>query len=834
VTTAPTDQRPVTATYRLQLHTGFTFADAAEIVPYLADLGVSHLYLSPVLTAMPGSEHGYDVVDHGEVNPELGGESGLRALAEEAHAAGLGLVVDIVPNHMALAAPQWHNRPAWTVLAEGRHSATAHWFDIDWDALDGRVGLPVLGNTLNQTLAAGELSLDVGREDEGPAAGRPVIRYYDHVFPVAAGTLRLEQSSGEETDGHESGDSHRQAILDGADDVAQVVQRQHYLLSSWREADSFLNYRRFFEVDTLVGVRVEEPDVFEATHATVLGLNREGVIDGFRVDHPDGLAEPAAYLQRLRDAAAPGTPVWVEKILEDDERLPEEWACSGTTGYDALAALSLALVDPDSAAEVSRAWARVGGTPDLADVIAACKHDTAEDLLGPEVERLVRRAREVLPDRGADDLRPAVRELLTSVQVYRAYVTPGTKPAESALERLESAVAHAGEAAPEYKEVIEALGAVLIDPDAGTADPEAARDLCVRFQQTTGPVMAKSVEDTAYYRWHRLTALNEVGVNPSRGAHPDLRGLHEWATHQQSTWPEGMTTVSTHDTKRSEDVRARLIALAGDDEAWQECRKAAYEQALEHGLDGPVPHLIWQTLAGVGPISDQRLSEYLTKAVREAKVHTAWVDPQQEYEARVLECAEQARTGGDLHEAIDRAVERSRHQIEATVLGQKLLQLTLPGIPDTYQGSEVVDLCLVDPDNRRPVDYARRQEALARIDSGEDPADLDTMKLLVTARTLRLRRAHPEVFGPRGTYRALHAGPHLLGHVRAERVAALALRAPHRVDGAGLADERVELVAGAWRDELTGRRFEVSEGGLVLSHAFMDAPVALLVRQDAA
>jgi len=828
------------------MHAGFTFADAARIVPYLADLGVSHLYLSPVLTAMPGSPHGYDVVDHGEVNPELGGEEELRALAHEAHAAGLGLVVDIVPNHMAFAPPQWRNAQAWQVLAQGRHSPTAHWFDVDWDALDGRIGLPVLGNTLNQSLAARELTLDVGREDEGPAAGRPVIRYYDHVFPVAAGTLGLEHQehqehhegepepeseAGAEQDQSSTDATSEPAVLAGADDVSEVLQRQHYLLACWREADSFLNYRRFFEVDTLIGVRVEESDVFEATHQSMLALNREGIIDGFRVDHPDGLADPAGYLRMLRDAAAPGTPIWVEKILEDDELLPEDWACSGTTGYDALAAISLALVDPDSAREITQAWARVGGTPDLADVIAACKRDSVIDLLGPEVERLVRRAAEVFPERDADELRPALRELLTSVEVYRAYVTPGSRPTATARGRLEAAVDRARQAAPEYAEVIEAVGAVLLDPDAGTGDPQAARDLCVRFQQTTGPVMAKSVEDTAFYRWHRLTALNEVGVNPAQGASPDLRGLQDWAAHQQSNWPEGMTTVSTHDTKRSEDVRARLLALAGDAEAWQECRAAAYEQALENGLDGPVTHLIWQTLAGVGPISSERLSEYLTKAVREAKVHTSWTEPEAEYEARVLECAEHARTSGDLHDAIDRAVERSRHQIEATVLAQKLLQLTLPGIPDTYQGSEVVDLCLVDPDNRRPVNYTRRQEALAEIDSGGDPTDLEGMKLLVTARTLRLRREHPEIFGTHGSYRPLHAGSHLVGHVRAERVAALALRAPHGVDGAGLASQRVELVPGAWRDELTGRRFEIGGGGMALTDVFMDAPVALLVRE---
>lgn len=814
MTAAPADQRPVTATYRLQLHAGFTFADAADVVPYLATLGISHLYLSPVLSATPGSMHCYDVVDHSSINAELGGVQGLRNLARTAHGAGLGIVVDVVPNHMVLDAPQWRNAQAWSVLRAGRHSAYAHWFDVDWDALDGRFGLPVLGQPLSEALDAGELSLDTGRSDEGVAAGQPVIRYFDHVFPVAEGSL---DGPGVEGD---------------AQDVAAVLDRQHYRLASWREGDEVLNYRRFFEVDTLIGVRVEESDVFEQTHRVLIDLHHEGVIDGLRIDHPDGLFDPQGYLHTLAGHLRPGTPVWAEKILEDDENLPGEWECSGTTGYDGLSALSIALTDPDSAQAVSKAWARIGGTPDLDDVVDSTKRGTVEDLLGPEVNRLVRRAEQVFPDHTSDDLRDAISEILVKLRAYRAYVHPGEEATLDAARRLDDAIRRASAAAPNLERLIRALGEVLADPDAGVHDPVAARDLCVRFQQTTGPVMAKSIEDTALYRWHRLIALNEVGVNPALGANAQMRVLHDWALHQQAHWPLGMTTLSTHDTKRSEDVRARLLAVAGDEQAWTECGRAAYEAREEHGIDGSAAHLIWQTLVGVGPINAQRLSAFLTKAIREAKLHTSWIKVEADYEGRVLACAEEMRTGGEAHDAINAAIERSEHQITALVLAQKVLQLTMPGLPDTYQGTEVVDLSLVDPDNRRPVDYARREAALARIDAGADPVGLSEMKLLITARALRLRRAMPEVFGAGGSYRPLHAGPHLLGHVRAERVATLTLRAPHGVSVDTLGGHRVELAAGRWVDELTGRELHIGESGLELTEAFRDAPVCLLVAQD--
>ena len=768
----------------------------------------SHVYLSPILTAVPGSVHGYDVLDHTRVNPELGGREGLLRLAAACRRHGLGLVVDIVPNHMALVAPLWRNAPVWEVLRDGRSAARAHWFDVDWDALDGRFGLPVLGAPLPEVLAAGEITLDTGTAQEGPASGQPVLRYHEHVWPVAPGSI--------------------QGSVQDAD-VAAVLERQHYRLASWREADEVLNYRRFFEVDGLVGVRVEESDVFEATHRTILELHHGGVIDGLRVDHPDGLADPEGYLAMLADHLRPGTPVWVEKILEHDEQLPQAWACAGTTGYDANSALMTALVDPASAEEVSRSWAWVGGTPDLADVVDMAKRDAVEEMLAPEVNRLHRLARRVLPGEDPDALRVALTELLVAVDVYRAYLRPSHRPTQESADRLAQAVERACETATDFAHTIRALGEVLGNPDAGNHDPAAAYDLAVRFQQTTGPVMAKGIEDTAFYRWHRLSALNEVGADPAAGRQPSAQPLHDWARHQAAHWPRGMTTLSTHDTKRSEDVRARLIAAAGDAQAWDQVCRRAVEAA--DWTDPQTAVLVAQTLIGVGEISDERIEAYLTKALREAKLHTTWIAPHADYEARVIGIAHEARRSGPLHQAIADAVWRSRRAMRTVILAQKLLQLTLPGVPDTYQGTEVVDLSLVDPDNRRPVDYARRRAALRRIDEGHDPQTLDEEKLLVVARTLRLRARMPEAFGPEGSYRPLEGGPHLLGHLRGDRVAALAIRAPHSLAVNGFGEHRVDLAPGLWHDELTGRTVEVIDG-LQVAEAFSEAPVALLVRQD--
>lgn len=785
----------MTSTYRLQLHADFTFADAETVVPYLADLGVGHLYLSPVLGATSGSQHGYDVLDHARISSELGGEDGLVRLAATARQHGLGLVVDVVPNHMALVAPENLNLPLWDVLEHGRDAEHAHWFDVDWDALDGRIGMPVLWEPLEAVLEKGDLRL-------GEENGGQVLRYHDHVFPVAAGTW------------HGGSDA----------DVAAVLGKQHYVLAGWRERDEVLNYRRFFDVDGLIAVRVELPDVFEATHGVLLDLNHRGVIEGFRIDHPDGLADPEGYVDQLRSSVLPGTAIWVEKILEGEEKLPG-WACDGTTGYDAAKVVSYALIDPAVAPALQRSWEETGGEPSLEHVIADSKRQVVADVLVPERRRLVSRAREALGDVDPDRLEEAVVELLVACEVYRAYVRPGHPLDDVARGRLEQALHVADTARPDLKDELQQLAELA----SGERDSEPARDFAVRLQQTWGPVMAKGIEDTAFYRWHRQVGLNEVGGDPDLldVASPGL--MHEWAEHQQQHWPLGMTTLSTHDTKRSEDVRARLTAVAGDAEAWQRCSEAFAEAAREHDVDLPTAHLVWQTLAGVGEISEERLNGYLVKAMRESKQHTSWLDPDPEYEGRVLQLAAEANGPGHLGALVTTAVDHNREAVRAAILGQKLLQLTLPGVPDTYQGSELVDLSLVDPDNRRPVDYDVRRERLAHLRDGQ-PRDLDDEKLLVTHKALSLRRELWEFFADAGDYRPLEStSRHLVGFVRGGEVAVLVTRAARRLEVVGGWDDAtVTLPEGPWRDELTGAMHVGADTRVAAILA--DYPVALLRR----
>jgi (1->4)-alpha-D-glucan 1-alpha-D-glucosylmutase len=783
----------VIATYRFQLHAGFTFADAESRVPYLASLGVSHLYLSPVLQAVPGSQHGYDVLDHTRINEELGGEEGLLSLAETARSHGLGVVVDVVPNHMALVAPQHSNAPLWQTLRHGREAGTAHWFDIDWDAADGRLGLPVLGGTLEEALAAGEVRLD---EHEG----EQVVRYYDHVLPVAPGTE--------------------------GDDVAQVLSRQHYLLANWRDSDAVLNYRRFFDVGELIAVRVELPDVFEATHRLLLDLNHRGVIEGFRIDHPDGLADPEGYLRQLREATLPGTGIWVEKILEGEEKLPRSWPCDGTTGYDAMRAVTAALVDPIAAPALDECWLEAGGGLDLPVAVERAKRKVVAELLGPEVSRLTRRACEAFPDLDEERSRDAVVELLVASEVYRAYIRPDERLSPLARKRLARAREEAVAARPELERE---LGLLTELAKAEDPDDESSLDFAIRLQQTWGPVMAKGIEDTTFYRWHRLVALNEVGGDPAVLEHADNAILHRWAADQQEAWPLGMTTLSTHDTKRSEDVRARLLAVAQDTVAWEDCSKLFREAADEAGVDRPTAHLLWQTMVGAGPLPKDRLHGYLTKAMREAKRLTAWVDGDPAYEERVLAFADQVAAPGPLRAAVDEAVLENQDNIRATILGQKLLQLLLPGTADTYQGCEVVNLSLVDPDNRRPVDYDALEDRLARLET-EAPISLDDEKLLVTSRALRVRRELRDCFGDAATYEPLVTRTeHAVGFVRSGRVAAVVTRASRRlVDRGGWKGETVTLPEGTWRDDLTGRLYH--GGRDVLCGELLDRlPVALLV-----
>jgi (1->4)-alpha-D-glucan 1-alpha-D-glucosylmutase len=786
------ESRALSSTYRLQLQPGFGFADAAAIVPYLERLGVSHLYLSPILQAAPGSAHGYDVVDHTRVSEDLGGRAGLEALAGTAHAHGLGIVADVVPNHMALPAPEHLNAPFWDLLRLGRDSPTAHWFDVDWEAGEGRIGLPLLGAPVEELIAQGELSI-------GEHGGEPVLRYADHRFPLAPGS--------------------------DTSDLAALLSRQHYTLASWRDKDSVLNYRRFFDVDTLIAIRVELDDVFDATHAVLLDLHRQGVIDGLRIDHPDGLTDPQAYLERLHEETG-GAWVVVEDILAPGESLPAAWPCAGTTGYDALRAIQAAMAPPVGT-ELDERWRATGGEPSLERVEIEAKSLVVRSLFEPEVQRLARAAVAAAGDALERDVAAeALRELLSHVEVYRAYLRPGFAADPDELARLARVAELTRHTRPDLGATIDTLERLLGDTMTTSA---AGRDLIVRFQQVCGPVMAKGIEDTTFYRWHRLIALDEVGGDPRSLDSPDADVLHAWAREQAERHPLGLTALTTHDTKRSEDVRARLLAVAEDLDGWDAAWEAVRQNAAEYHVDEPTAYLLFQTLLGAWPIERDRLVEYMEKATNESKQFTSWDEPDERYEFRVGDFAARCLEG-DVAQTLARVLEANEAPIRAATLGTKLIQLTLPGVADVYQGNEIVAPSLVDPDNRRPVDFAGRA-AMLGAGAFQLGADLSRDKLWVTSMALRLRRDLPAAFGPGAGYEPLASpSPHALGFVRGERVATVVTRWPGMLARTGWREAAVTLPRGTWNDVLSGTTHVLDDGVVACEELLAELPVALLVK----
>ncbi|MGG7506952.1 malto-oligosyltrehalose synthase [Plantibacter sp. YIM 135249] len=814
-TAGPTAARTAvpTSTYRLQLTADFTLQDAAGIVDYLQDLGVGWVYLSPVLPAEPGSTHGYDVVDHRGIDAARGGEAGLEALSAAAHDAGLGVLIDIVPNHMGVATPK-ENAWWWELLRLGQDSPTAHAFDIDWEAGGGRVRLPVLGD--GDGHGAGEL--DALELVDGALA------YYDHRFPIAPGSAD-----------------------DGAS-AQEVHDRQHYELVNWRRADTELNYRRFFAVNSLAGIRVELPDVFDDSHVEIRRWFEHGLADGLRVDHPDGLQDPAGYLERLAGLTG-GAPVWVEKILEGDEALPSDWATAGTTGYDALGDVDRLFVDPSARDALGR-LAGIGGAASLVGSSAAAstgqvastgqtrqvwetlvhgtKRAIADGILGSEVRRLARLARAADPEPAFPDdvVIDALAELLAAFPVYRSYLPEGA-------DRPEEAIRSAVGTRPELSEPINALAVRLRDPE----DP-----IAIRFQQTSGMVMAKGVEDTAFYRFTALTSLTEVGADPAEFA-IDQAAFHRRQLVRQESWPASLTTLSTHDTKRSEDVRARISAISEQPERWAET------VATLHGAigfpDRALEQLLWQAVVGAWPISRQRLHAYAEKAAREAGDATSWIDPDTAFEAQLHASVDAVFDRRRAYAAVAAAVGELDAAGRSNALCAKAIQLTMPGVPDVYQGSELWDRSLVDPDNRRPVDFESRRRLLGRLDAGWLPSlegDLDgAAKLLVTSRVLRLRRDHPERFT--GYEPLLSRGPaaeHVVAFSRGG-VVTVATRLSHRLtEAGGWRGTTVQVPNGVLVDVITGstvgtdRGDALEGGGRMISVASLLAryPVAVLTVDD--
>src|SRR5579884_808675 len=793
----------VGATYRIQLSPSFGFDAAAAVAPYLATLGVTHVYTSPYLQAVPGSTHGYDVADPTRLSDDLGGPSAHRRMLDAFAAAGLGHVVDVVPNHMAThPANAWW----WDVLENGQASPYAAYFDIDWDPPDSelrdKVLLAVLGDHYGRILDRGELEV-------APHRDRLRVHYHDQVFPISADSLAALTAEGPgpgapsgRGPGHGPGDLQELADrLNGDRDLLhRLLELQHYRLAYWRTAGQEIDYRRFFDIQTLVGLRVEEPQVFEDSHALVLGWVRAGLVQGLRIDHPDGLANPGAYLERLRAAVGEAWVV-IEKILEPGEALPDGWPVAGTTGYDFAARAGGLFVDPAGLGPLGELHAELTGNgADFGSVARAAKREVLGDALAADLRRLTELAVRVCQrhrryrDYTRAQLSAALVGLTVALPIYRTYVVPG-----AALQRPEDAryIDRARAEAEERSILGGAQGGPLpvgleateLDDDLwdflarvlrGEIPGAAESALALRWQQLTAPVTAKGVEDTALYRYVRLVSANEVGSDPE---HPAVspEEFHRANDEAQRLWPSSMLSTSTHDTKRSEDVRARIALLSEIPAEWAATARRWFARAEPHRRGGaPEPtleYLLYQSVVGAWPISTERLAAYAAKAACEAKMATSWTRPDPVYDEGLAAFVTAVLDDADFVDDIDSFVAPLVEPGRVTSMAQTLLRLTCPGVPDTYQGTEVWDLSLVDPDNRRPVDFDRRRQLLSELERAEPSglwarADDGLPKLAVVRAALDLRRRRPDCFGPKGAYRPLPvsggAGGHAVAYVRGE------------------------------------------------------------------
>jgi len=835
-----------TATYRFQFHQGFTFRAARDLVPYLHRLGISHVYASPIFRAAPGSMHGYDICDHNALNPEIGTREEFDALIAELHAHDMGFIVDFVPNHMGIAEPQ--NKWWMDVLENGPSSPYARFFDIDWlplkRELENKVLLPVLGDQYGRVIERGELRVhfDDGkfwldyfalRLPLGPRSTRPLLQRASASFPDPPVELESILTALEhlpasvETASDKIAERVREkevirgrlarlceetpaiqtaihAVLDELHDATDpasfdrldaLISDQTYRLSSWKVAAEEINYRRFFDVNTLAAIRIELPEVFDATHRLVLELIESGAVDGVRIDHIDGLADPREYLRTLQARAAAvrgdigerAIYLLVEKILATGEKLRSDWPVDGTTGYEFTAQVNGVLVDRTAEKVLTEAYQRfVGRQLGFQEIVYRSKRLVTQVALASEVNvlgHLLNRLSESnrwYRDFTINALTTALRELIACFRVYRTYLALNEPPTEADVKVINRAVAEARRRNPALERtVFDFLRDVLLPPDPNPhpVDEELRRLFVIKFQQCTGPIMAKGVEDTAFYVYHRLIALNEVGGDPGEFGET-LEAFHRQNAARLVELPNSMLATSTHDTKRSEDVRARLAAISEMPRDWTQAlrrwhtanRKHRREIDGEWAPDHNEEALLYQTLLGSWPLSPldettrpayvQRIQDYMLKALHEAKVNSSWIEPNEKWDAAVGEFVAKILEPGRANRFLatfETFAERLAPLGAINSLTQTVLKLTVPGVPDVYQGTELWDFSLVDPDNRRPVDYLLRQECFASLEENASPAELmehwsdGRIKMFVIRKLLQFRRENSELFA-NGSY----------------------------------------------------------------------------------
>jgi (1->4)-alpha-D-glucan 1-alpha-D-glucosylmutase len=888
------------ATYRLQLNAAFTFNDAKRIAPYLAELGISDLYLSPILKARKGSAHGYDVVDAVALNPELGTEEEFTSLHNELQRRDLGVLLDVVPNHMA-ASPE----NAWwmSVLENGPHSRFLHYFDIDWNPVTTRgqtvnkVLLPILGKPYGEALESREIQL--GFDSDGffftyfetrlplaPQSYARVLRECVDSLPNEGVAIELrELVEGEQNvpnsrflketlwriyeqdatfrDALDRAVARLNATVDALDDL---LDRQWYRLAYWRIASQKINYRRFFDVTDLVGVRVENPEVFEARNRRTLELIAEGKVTGLRIDHIDGLYDPIGHMRKVQLRVGENFYIVLEKILERDEELPREFPVSGTTGYDFLDSVNGVFVDSDGLNHLGAFYRSFTGvTAAFDDVCYERKKQVIQELFSGEMRSLGKKLSAIaMADRNARDFAPveltaALTEVTACLSVYRTYIREG-QPSDSDRRYIREAVARARQRAGstlDERLFVFLEHVLLVDPPSYI---QSERDewlaFVMRWQQFTGRVMAKGVEDTAFYNYNRLISLNDVGGDPGRSDFDGLEEFHESNRRHQQHWPHTLNATSTHDTKRSEDARARINVLSEIPEVWIRQVRRWSKMNGQLKRDG-VPHpneelALYQTLVGMWPLNNEelplvrdRLHQYLEKASREAKTYTSWIAPNAAYEEALIHFGDSLLSDQQFCEDFVRFHKRIAFYGALNALSQTVLKLCAPGVPDFYQGTELWDFSLVDPDNRRPVDYERRSAMLRNIKEvyGRRSLDFDGLlrswpsgrvKMFVMWKLLELRARLEQTFGE-GSYTAIDAGPNVCAFARGENVI---IAVPRLVTslvkpevfplGDVWGAATLQGAGAAWKNVFTGAVLEGEE--LPLSRVFEQFPVAVLER----
>lgn len=951
-----TDARVPGSTYRLQMHEKFTFADAEAIVPYLRKLGITDMYVSPIFEARPHSMHGYDVTRHDRLNPELGGETGFAALAASLREGKMGLLLDTVPNHMGVG-----NASVWwqDVLENGRASEFSGYFDIDWEPLKpemrNRLLLPILGGQYGEVLESKQLQVKF--ED-----GRALIAYYDHLQPIAPRTLPMVFPPERDAEWgippefrallgelstlplHESTDpaqvAERQArlrelkprlhaALESAslapvlakaaeavngregdarsfDALHALLEVQPYRLAYWRTSSEQINYRRFFDVNDLVGLRMENPEVFARTHTLIRRLLAQGSVTGLRIDHCDGMFNPRVYLERLQllftaakcygaqerdDEATPSgiersvvdvarghnwetgkLPLYcvVEKILEPGETLPRVWAVQGTSGYDFVHFANQFFIQPKNKSRFDEIYAEfIGGRVSPSQIVYEAKRNVMLSSLSSETQVLGRLlSRLASGNRRVRDftdalLETAIRETIACFPIYRTYIDERGQYTEEDKRTIRTAVRLAKRRNPTVDaSAFDYLQRVLL-LESRPENDEDELYFALKFQQLTGPVMAKGVEDTSFYVYFRFLSSNEVGsAMDAFGLKPET--LHKANAERLKHTPHAMLTTSTHDTKRSEDVRNRLNVLSEMPDAWaaQAVRwaqlNAVHKTTLEDGTVAPdanEEYLIYQTIVGAWPWAAEhragfaeRMKEYLAKALSEGKVNLSWVNPRPEYTEAVQSFTDRILGSREFVDELNTLLEPVRLHGAVNSLAQMVLKATSPGVPDFYQGTDLWDLSLVDPDNRRPVDYAHRVQALAALAALPETEAIrevlgtledGRVKLLTMQKTLAARNAHRATFDD-GAYTPIEVSDadHAFAYLRGDDVLVVIPRFTYTLTGGKAAmplgsawgDLRVSAPSGTWRDAFTGKNLEASSDGLGLAEVFGEFPVAVLVR----